>query len=54
LTNNPTTIDEAEFDTAFSKIRLERPYFMSSDIKGVKRCDIGNHDAGLYTTVQHN
>jgi hypothetical protein len=54
LTNNPTTIDEAEFDTAFSKIRLERPYFMNSDIKGVKRCDIGNHDTGLYTTVRIN
>jgi hypothetical protein len=46
------TIAEVEFDTAFSKIRLERPYFMSSDIKGVKRCDVGAHDAGLYTTVR--
>jgi hypothetical protein len=24
---------------------------MSSDIKGVKRCDVGGHDTGIYTTV---
>jgi hypothetical protein len=51
LTNRGDTIDEVEFDSAFSKIRLERPYFMSSDIKGVKRCDVGGHDTGIYTTV---
>jgi hypothetical protein len=25
---------------------------MTSDIKGVKKCDVGGHDTGLYTTVK--
>jgi hypothetical protein len=25
---------------------------MTSDIKGVKKCDVGGHDVGLYTTVK--
>jgi len=25
---------------------------MTSDIKGVKKCDMGGHDVGLYTTVK--